>query len=135
MLEGLLLQPATVPRAPILLARENATVPQKKGTNLLLMHPDRFDRCRARPDQVPHRLMRRIGHPHRCELPGPQQARQGRRVTPVRLDPIACLARNERGGDNDAAVAEAGDQSMQPVASGPSLVAAVQPVVLGCQLY
>lgn len=134
MLEELLLKPATVPCTPVLLARKDPTVPQKKGADLLLMHPDRLHCCRTRPDQVPHCLVRRIGHPHCGQLAGPQQPRQRYRITPVRLDPITRLARYERWSNHNAGVAEFGDQPMQAIAGRPSLVTAMQAIVLGCQL-
>src|SRR5215218_4198951 len=52
------------------------------------------------------------------------------RVAPVRLHPVARLARDERGRDDRAGMAEGDDQSVQPVPRRTGLVAEVQPVVL-----
>ena len=78
-------------------------------------------------DQVAHRLVRLVGHPHRGQLAGPQQAGELLRVAPVRLDPVAGLARDQRRRDHGAAVAEPGQLPVEPIAGRTGLVAEVQP--------
>ena len=77
-------------------------------------------------DQVAHRLVRRIRHPHRRELAGPVQLRQAQRITPVGLHPVARLARDQGRRHHHAGMAEALELPLQAVAAGAGLVAEAQ---------
>src|SRR4051812_12583010 len=70
VLEALRLQPAAVAGTPVLLAREEAAVPQEEGADLALLEADVLHRGRPRPHQVAHRLVRRVGDPDRRQLAG-----------------------------------------------------------------
>ena len=52
----------------------------------LAQHPDR---CRPRPNQIAHRLVRLIGDPNRRQLAGAMQLGQHQRIAAIRLDPVA----------------------------------------------
>ena len=71
MLELLLLEPAPIPRAPVLLHGGGAAVPQHEGVHLLLVDADRLDCRGARAHQVAHRLVHGIGAPRPPSTPPP----------------------------------------------------------------
>lgn len=54
------------------------------------------------------------------------QLGQHQRVAAVRLDPVARLHRDQRGGHHDTRMPAPGQQSMKPVAARARLVAEVQ---------
>ena len=123
-------QPAPVRRRPGLAAGEHPAVAQQEALELLARPAHRLHRGRARPDQVAHRLVRRVGHPDRGQLAGPMQAGQRDGVAPVGLHPVAGLARDERGRHHRAVVAESGDLPVQAVAARAGLVADPELAVL-----
>jgi hypothetical protein len=123
-------QPAPVRRRPGLAAGEHPVVAQQEALELLPGPTHRLHRGRARPHQVAHRLVRRVGHPHPGQLPGPQQARQREGVAPVGLHPVAGPARDQRGRHHRAVVAQRGDLPVQAVAARAGLVADPEPAVL-----
>jgi hypothetical protein len=104
---------------------------EHEGAHLLAVHAQALHRGGAGPDEVAHRLVALVGHPHGRELAGAQQAGQGGRVPAVGLDPVARLPRDERGRDHDAGVAEVGDEAVETVAGRAGLVAKVDALVLG----
>ena len=84
-------------------------------------------RRRASPDQVPHRLMRRIRHPHRRQLSGTAELRTHQRIPPIRLHPISGLDRDQRRRHHGAVVPETEELPMQTVAARTGLIAEAQP--------
>jgi hypothetical protein len=129
MVERLPLQPAPVQRAPGLPAGIRASVLQQQRGDRLALAAQVLDGRLAAPHQVAHRLVRLVRHPDRGQLPGPQQARQRHRIAPVRLHPVARLARDERGRHHRAGVAERHDLAVEPVPGRAGLVADMQPPV------
>ena len=71
MIEPLLLQPTQVTSAPRYLAREDATVLEHEAAHLLAMHTEGLNRTRSRANEIAHRLMALVGHPHWREFAGP----------------------------------------------------------------
>ena len=76
----------------------------------LAEHPHRRG---PRPDQVAHRLVRRIGNPHGRQLAGPVQLRQHQRVTPIGLHPVAGFIGIERRRHDHAGMAESCELPLQ----------------------
>jgi hypothetical protein len=74
-------------------------------------------------EQVPHRLLRFIGHPDRGQLPRPEEADQLRRIPAVGLDPLPRLAGGERRGHDLAGDAEGRELAVEVVPCGARLVA------------
>ena len=75
-----------------------------------------------------------VGHPHRRKLSGPQQLGQVHPIAPVRLYPVACFLRDERRSCHHAVVAEAPDQSVEPVSRRSCLVTERQTTVFSGKL-
>jgi hypothetical protein len=90
-------------------------------------------RRRPSPDKIAHGLMGRIRNLHRRQLTGSMQLRQHHRNAPVRLHPVACLHRDERGGHNDAVVPHLDRLAMQAVAAGTRFIAEMQPRSASCE--
>ena len=97
-------QPAAIGQGPAHLSGIDAAMPQQKALQMLprlAQHPD----CRCpRPDQIPHRLMGCIRNQNGGQFAGTMQLRQHHRVSPIGLDPIAGLHRNQRGRHDHAFV-------------------------------
>src|SRR5690349_3200863 len=91
VLEALRLRPAAVAGAPVLLAREEAAVPQEEGADLALLEADVPHRGRPCPHQVAHRLVGGVRDPDRGQLAGAQEPGQAERAAAVGLDPVARL--------------------------------------------
>jgi hypothetical protein len=108
-------------------------VAQEKALELLPRPAYRLHRRRARPDQVAHRLMHRIGNPHGGQLAGTMQPGQRDCIAPVRLHPVAGPAGDQRGRHHRAVVAKSGDLPVQAVATRAGLVADLEPAVLAGQ--
>src|SRR4029077_21147087 len=62
------------------------------------------------------------------------QLGEANRIAPVRLHSIAGLLRNERGGHHQALVAEALEQSVEPISCRPCFIAKRQITVFRCKL-
>ena len=131
--ESLARQPLPVRAAPCLLARIDASETQKEGPRLLALDPQVEGGRRARPHQIAHRLVPLVRRPHGGQFARPQQARQAQRVAAIGLDPVARLARNERGRDHPALMPKLADQPIKTVASRPRLVTKRQLAMLGRQ--
>jgi hypothetical protein len=63
-----------------------------------------------------------VGHVDRREVAGAGEAGQGHGVPLVGLDPIAGLARDQRGGHDEAREALPGEVAVQPIAAGAGLI-------------
>ena len=101
-------------------------MPQQEALQVLARLAEHPHGRGSRPDQVAHRLVRRVRHPNRGELAGPVQLRQAQRITPVGLHPVARLARDQGRRHHHAGVAEALELPLQAVAAGAGLVAEAQ---------
>jgi hypothetical protein len=87
----------------------NSAMAQQEGQQLLAFAPQ-IVRCRlARPDEIAHRLVDRIRHPHSGQFAGAMQPRQRDCIAPVGLDPLSRTLRDQRRGDHQAGVAESLD--------------------------
>src|ERR1700726_5260603 len=75
-----------------------------------------------------------VRHPPRGELARAQQLRKAYRIAPVRLHSVAGLLRNERGSHHQALVAEALEQSVEPISCRPCFIAKRQITVFRCKL-
>ena len=75
-----------------------------------------------------------VRHPHRGELARAQQLGEVYRIAPVRLHSVAGLLRNERGSHHQALVAEAVEQSVEPISCRPCFIAKRQKTVFRCKL-
>jgi hypothetical protein len=87
------------------------------------VNPQRLDRAGASANKVAHRFMFSVGNPDGCEFAGSQQLSQRKRVTSVRLDPVARPPWDQRRRDHDARVAEIGYEPVESVPGRASLVA------------
>ena len=86
-------------RAPVM-----AALAQQKPRELLTGASQGPYRVEAGTHQIAHRLMSRIGDPHRRQLAGPVQLRQTSGVPPIRLDPVARPLRDQRWRHHNAFV-------------------------------
>ena len=85
----------------------------------------------ARPHQIAQRLVLRVRHPHRRQVPAAVAPRQLLGVPPIRLHPIARLHRHQRRRHDLALHPERGQLPVQHVAGRPRLVADPQPLAGG----
>ena len=92
-------------------------------------------RGRTCPNQIAHRLMRRVRHPDRRQLACPMQLGQHHRIAAIRLHTVARLHRNERWCDHDAVMPHLDKLPVQTVAARPSLIAETQPASARSQLF
>lgn len=113
-------------------SRYTRTVTQQKGPKA----PACFELDRlhvlARPGQIPHRFLLRPQHPHRRQLPRAMLARQRHRIAPVRLHPLARLARRRRR-HHLAPMAGLNDLPVPPVPARTGLVAEAQHLAVRTQ--
>ena len=75
-----------------------------------------------------------VGNPDRRQFTSPMQLGEVDRIPPVRLDPLAGLARDQRGSDHDAVVPRRGQLSLNAVAARSGLIAEPQLVAIARQL-
>ena len=73
-----------------------------------------------------------IRHPH-C-VARAQQLGEAYRIAPVRLHSVAALLRNERGSHHQTLVAEAFEQSVEPISCRPCFIAKRQKTVSGATI-
>jgi len=71
-------------------------MPQQETLQMLARLAEHTRRRGARPHQIAHRLVGRIGNPNRRQFAGPVQFGQHRRVAAVRLDAVPSLHRDQR---------------------------------------
>ena len=84
-------------------------------------------RGRPRADEVPQRLVGRVGNPHSRQRPALVAEGQLLRVPTVRLDLVARLPRNQRRRDDIALDTHLRQLPVQRVAGRPGLVAIFRP--------
>jgi hypothetical protein len=119
---------------PMTAAGVNPAVAQQEGQELLAFAAQ-IVRCRiACPDQIAHRLVNRVGHPHPGQLAGPMQPRQRHRIPPVGLDPFSRPLWDQRRSDHQAGVPQSLDLPIQPVSGRPRLIAEMQLAIAAGQL-
>ena len=83
------------------------TMAQQEAGQLLASLSKCAHRRLTRTDEIADRLMGLIRHPDRCQFTGAMQLGEVDRISPVGLDPLARLARNQRWSDHDAVVPRA----------------------------
>ena len=121
--EAEVVEPLEELSAPRLLARVDLAVTQQERANFLALAGAVLDRRLAGTNQIAHRFMGFVRRPDLGELARPVQPCQLHSVAPVCLHPLTGPAWNQGRGDDGAFVAKTLDQSLQPVARRPRLVA------------
>lgn len=134
MLEPHRRQPAPVGDRPALLSGIDAAVAQQKSLKMLPRLAEHLHRRRSRSDQIAHRLVRGIRHPHRRQLAGTVQFRQHHRVAVVRLHPVVRLYGDERRRNHDAVMPQINELAVQAIAARPGLVAEMQTDAVSAEL-
>lgn len=104
---------------------------QQERADLLPLRPKGLDCGPAGANEIAHRFVACIRTPHRGQLAGSQQPSQSRCIPAVGLHPITGLARDQRRRDHRATVPQLTDQPIQPVTRRASLIAEMDPVILG----
>jgi hypothetical protein len=117
-----------------LVAHEGPAMAQQKGKKLLTFLAKILCRGLARPDEITHRFMDGIGHPHRCQFTRAKEPRKRHRVTSVGFDPLARLLRDQRWRDDSAVMTQGPHLAVQSLSCRTGFVADVQPVVAIRQL-
>ena len=100
---------------------------QQEGADLLALAGAVSDRRLASAHEIAHRFMGLVRCPDLGQLAGPEQAYQLHGVAAVGLHPLAGPARDQGRCDDGAVVSEPLDQTLQPVARRPGLVAEAKP--------
>jgi hypothetical protein len=75
----------------------------------------------TQPDQIAHGFVIGVRHPDGRQLAGSVKTRKHGGVTTIRLHPIAGLDRNQRRRHYIAAMADAGELTMNAIAARASL--------------
>jgi hypothetical protein len=88
----------------------------------------------AGTNQIAHRLMYRVRHPHPGQLASAMQPGQRHRIPPVGLDPLARPLRNQGRSDDQARMPKSLNLAVQPVSGRLRLVAEMQLAVAAGQL-
>jgi hypothetical protein len=101
-------------------------VAQQEGEQLLAFAAQIVRRRLAGADEIAHRLVNRVRHPHPGQLASPMQPRQRRRIPPVGLDPLSWPLRDQRWSDHQAGMPQSLDLPIQPVPGRPRLIAEMQ---------
>ncbi len=124
LLEALLLDPHQIPAGPrrgalggpTSLAQQELSQPMP-GSQLITLGRQ------ACTHQIAQRLVRRIRHPHRRQIPGPVAAGELLDIAPIGLDPVAGLHRHQRRGHHLAVHAQLRQLPVQHVAGRSGLIA------------
>src|SRR3546814_13909544 len=115
MVKPLVLQPSQMTSTPRGFPRKDTTVLEHEGAHLLAMHAQRLDCSRAGANEVAHRLVALVGHPHRSELASPQELGERYRIAAVCLHPVTRLSWDERGCHDCTGKLEHGDEQIQAI--------------------
>ena len=83
--------------------------------------------------EIPHRFLLGSGDPDGGELACAMQAGERLAIPAVGLHPISGLARDERGGDDSAIMAQMGQLPVDPIAAGAGLVTERQHLPAGTE--
>jgi hypothetical protein len=73
-------------------------------------------------NEISHSFVTLVGNPDRRELAGPQSPGERKRVSTVRLNPVARLSWDQRRSDNHAIVAKRLDEPVEAVTRGAGRV-------------
>ena len=114
--------PRPVRRGPVRRAPPDPPVPHQHRGQPLPRPLAVIQHHRARPRQVPHRLLRRAGYPYRRQLPRPAQPGQPPRVPLVRLDLVRAPLRDQRRRHHLARHPHRGQQPVQVITPRPGLI-------------
>ena len=101
---------------------------QQKTLKMLTRARHDLSHNTAQPDQIAHGFVIGVRHPDGRQLAGSVKTRKHGGVTTIRLHPIARLGRNQRRRHHIAAMAEAGELTMNAIAARAGLVAKCQRV-------
>src|SRR4051812_43740481 len=107
---------------------------KQKAAQLLACLTNAPYRRLTRTHEIAYRFVGLIRNPDRGQLSRPMQGGKLGRITPVGLDPIARLARDQRRGDHLAVVAKAVELSLDAVTAWTSLIAEPELTVSARQL-
>jgi hypothetical protein len=119
-------QPAPIGHPPRGSATVLAAVTEEEPLQMLAGSCQHLPGNAAQLNQIAHRLMISVRHPHGCQLPGPEKAAQHRRVTPVRLHPLARLARDQRWCHHITAMTQACQLTLNAIAARTRFIAKCQ---------
>ena len=135
VVERLGLQPAGVRLRPPAPPRPVHPLVTQQERAQALAHPQ-LDPLQvfACPDQVAHRLLLRIRHPHRRQLARAVQTRQHQRVPPVGLHPVAGPPRDQARRHHHTGMPQRRQLPVKPVPARTRLVTEAQPLAVPAQL-
>jgi len=119
--EGLARQPAPLRSRPRLAPIDPIMAQQKPAQSLARLAHVAYRRL-ATPNQIAHRLVIHIWHPHRRQRTGAVRHRQDLRVAPVGVHPVARSAPDQRRRHDHAALADRRQMTMDAMAARPGLV-------------
>ena len=97
-------------------------VPQQQMIQLLALFLDAAFQIRPQPNQIPHRLLGSVRHPHRCQISQRREPRQLPRITTIGFDLFARLFRNQRRRHHLAAQTQIPKLTPNHKAAGTGLV-------------
>ncbi len=121
-------EPSPMGLGPMAPATIDPVVPQQKALQPLPCRAQVLYRRGPGPDQVTHRLVRRLGNSNRGQLARPVQPGQTHRVASVGLDMIAGPGRDQRRGHHHAVLPEPGDLTVNAIATGALWLLNTSPV-------
>jgi hypothetical protein len=111
-----------------------APLAQEKPRELLARPAQRMHRVETGAHQIAHRFVPGIRNPYRRQLTGSMQPRQTGCIPSIRLDPVACSLRDQRGGNHDAFVTLPRHVTLNAIAARPRLVAEPKPHAAAAEL-
>ena len=120
-------------RGQALYAAIDSPMAQEKALQVLAGLAEHAPRGGPRPHQVAHRFVGGIRHPHGCQLAGAVQPGQRGGIAAIGLHPVAGPARDQRGRNHPAVLAEPGQQAMDALAARSGLVAEAELPVAALQ--
>jgi len=132
-LETLRLEPAPVRLRPATASRVNASMPQQKSAQPLPQLLVENLHVLAGAAEIAHGFLGGVGNPNRGELAGAIEARQAQAVSPVGLDPLAWLARNQRRRHHGAVLVGRDQLPVKLIAAGARFVAKPQRPAFGAE--
>ncbi len=124
LVEALGADPGEVPAGPTFAVAPDAVVTQEELRKPVAGAQDVLAEVLAQAQQVAHRLVLSIGHAHRGEFAGAQQATELARVAAISLHAIAGSHRDQRGSDHLTGHAKPRQAALKLVPVRAGLVAA-----------
>ena len=122
-------QPAPISFGPTTGTTVDPTMAQQETLEMLASLAENPPCRGASPDQVTHRLMRVVRHPHRRQLASPMQFRECRSIATVGLYAVARSAWDQRRCNHDTVLIKTAQQPMDPVAARAGFIAEVKPAI------